>query len=121
MYKPKNNHGIKRLINSVKFSSQGLIATFHSEAAFRQEAYIGIILVPLSFFIANNPIEWLLLITSYLLILLTEILNASIEAVVDRFGPEQHQLSGKAKDAGSAAVLIAILIAVLTWGGIWFF
>lgn len=121
MYKPPNNTGMKRLINAAKFSLQGFRATFKSEEAFRQECYIGILLVPLSFYIADTAIEWILLIASFLLILLTEMLNSSIEAAVDRFGPEKHNLSGKAKDAGSAAVSIAIIIALITWLPIIFF
>ncbi|MGY0398925.1 MAG: diacylglycerol kinase [Ostreibacterium sp.] len=121
MHKPTNNTGIKRLLNAVKFSSQGFIATFRSEAAFRQECYLGIVLIPLSFFIADNIIEWILLIISFLVVLLAEMINSSIEAIVDRFGFEHHPLSGKAKDAGSAAVSIALIIALVTWLTIIFF
>lgn len=115
MHKPPNNTGMTRLMNAAKFSVQGFVATFRSEEAFRQECYAGIVLIPLSFLIADNALEWVLLVVSFLLILLTEMINSSIEAAVDRFGPERHQLSGKAKDAGSAAVSIAILIALVTW------
>ncbi len=115
MHKPANNTGFNRLINASKFSAQGFKSTFHSEAAFRQECYVGIIAFPLSFFIADNAIEWLLLISSFLLVMLSEIINSALEAVVDRFGADFHELSGKAKDAGSAAVAMAIIIAVITW------
>lgn len=115
MHKPPNNTGLKRLINAAKFSAQGFGATFRSEEAFRQECYVGIIAIPLSFFIASTIIEWILLVISFLIVLLTEMINSSIEAAVDRFGPEHNKLSGKAKDAGSAAVSIAIFIALATW------
>lgn len=112
--KPSNT-GLKRLIQAGKYSCQGLRATFQSEAAFRQECYAGLLALPLSFVIADNVIEWILLVGSFLLIMLTEIINSSIEATVDRFGGQRHELAGKAKDAGSAAVLVAIVIALLTW------
>lgn len=120
MLKPENNSGLRRIVNACRFSWQGLVATYQTEEAFRQECYCGIITVPLSFIIADNTVEWVLLILTYLLVLLTEIINSSIEATVDRFGGERHQLSGKAKDAGSAAVAMAILMAVLTWVAISF-
>lgn len=115
MNKPPNNTGLRRLINACKFSAQGFKATFKTEAAFRQECYLGLIALPLSFIIASTVIEWLLLVTSFLLIMLTEVINSALEAVVDRFGSEHHTLSGKAKDAGSAAVSIAIIMALLVW------
>lgn len=114
MNKP-NNTGLVRLLNACKFSAQGFKATFKTEAAFRQECHLGLIALPLSFILADNVIEWILLVGSFLLIMLTEILNSALEAVVDRFGNEHHDLSGKAKDAGSAAVSLAIIIALTTW------
>lgn len=107
--------GVGRLIKACKYSLQGFQSTFKTEAAFRQECYLGLIALPLSFIIADNVVEWLLLVISYLLIMLTEVINSALEAVVDRFGQEHHQLSGKAKDAGSAAVSVAIIIALTTW------
>lgn len=115
MNKPANNTGLRRLINACRFSYQGFVATFKTEAAFRQECYVGLFLIPLSIAIADNLIEWLLLIITFLLVLLTEIINSAIEATIDRFGSERHHLSGKAKDATSAAVAVALLCAVLTW------
>ncbi len=115
MNKPENNVGFKRLINATKFSAQGFKSTFRTEEAFRQECYVAIFALPLSFFIADNIIEWVLLVISFLLLMLTEIINSAIESTVDRFGSDYHELSGKAKDAGSAAVAIAILIVSITW------
>lgn len=107
--------GLKRILHARKYSWQGLLATYRSEAAFRQECYAGVILLPLSFVIANTVIEWILLVLTFFLVLLAEIINSAIEATVDRFGGEHHELAGKAKDTASAAVLIAIVIALLTW------
>lgn len=118
MNKPKNNTGIRRLLNATRFSIQGFKSTFKTEAAFRQECYLGLIALPVSFFIASSTIEWVLLITSFLLLMLVEVINSAIEATVDRFGDEYHNLSGKAKDAGSAAVAIAIFIVFITWSSI---
>lgn len=115
MNKPPNNTGLRRIVNACKFSAQGFKATFKTEAAFRQECYLGLIALPLSFIIANTVIEWILLVSSFLLVMLTEILNSALEAVVDRFGSEHHELSGKAKDAGSAAVSVSLIIAALVW------
>ncbi len=83
-YKPVNNTGLRRILNASKFSWQGLRATYRSEAAFRQECYVGVLALPLSFLLADNVLEWVLLITSFLLVLLTEIINSAIEATVDR-------------------------------------
>lgn len=118
MNKPKNNTGIRRLLNATRFSIQGFKSTFKTEAAFRQECYLGLIALPVSFFIASSTIEWVLLITSFLFLMLVEVINSAIEATVDRFGDEYHNLSGKAKDAGSAAVAIAIFIVFITWSSI---
>ncbi|PID66947.1 MAG: diacylglycerol kinase [Gammaproteobacteria bacterium] len=113
MNKPENNTGWRRLLNAGKFSYQGLVATFRSEAAFRQECFVGLLALPLSFWLADSIVEWLLLVASFLLVMLVEIINSAIEAAIDRFGDEYHVLSGKAKDAGSAAVAIAILRDVI--------
>lgn len=121
MNKPENNTGLRRILNATRFSYQGLRATFKTEAAFRQECFVGLFALPLSFWLADTAVEWILLLGSFLLVMLIEVINSAIEATVDRFGNEHHELSGKAKDAGSAAVSIAIFIAVLTWGGIAFF
>lgn len=115
-HKPKNNTGIKRLLNAGKFSWQGLGATYQSEAAFRQECWATLILLPLSVIIADSLAMWTALVVSWLLVMLVELLNSAIEAVVDRIGCEHHPLSGKAKDIGSAAVLLALIIAALVWG-----
>ena len=91
-------------------------ACWRNEAAFRQEVAATIILVPLGLWLGDSGIERALLVGSWLFVLVVELLNSGIEAVVDRIGPERHELSGRAKDIGSATVLLTILIAALTWG-----
>jgi len=114
------NTGITRLRKAAVFSWQGFRAAYHFEEAFRQEVWLAIVLVPTAFFVADTALERIVLIVSVLLLMLTEILNSAIEAVVDRFGGEQHELSGRAKDMGSAAVFLAMVIVAVSWGLILF-
>ncbi len=109
------NTGLSRVIKSMGYSWQGLRATFKYEAAFRQEVALLLILVPLALWLGDSGVEYVLLIGSCLLVLIVELLNSAIEAVVDRFGGEIHELSGRAKDMASAAVSIALLNVVLVW------
>ena len=102
--------GIKRIINATVFSWQGLCAAYRHEEAFRLEAWLCLVLVPLGLYLGDGGVEKALLVGSVILLPLIEILNSAIEAVVDRFGDEQHELSGRAKDMGSAAVALAILL-----------
>ncbi len=113
--------GIKRIINATVFSWQGLCAAYRHEEAFRPEAWLCLVLVPLGLYLGDGGVEKALLVGSVILLPLIEILNSAIEAVVDRFGDEQHELSGRAKDMGSAAVALAILLAGLTWILVLFF
>ncbi len=107
--------GLERLIKATGYSCQGLKAAFKNEAAFRLEVYLSIILIPLGICLGETGIERALLIGSILLVVIVELINSGIEAVVDRFGGEQHELSGRAKDVGSAAVLIALTNVVAIW------
>ncbi len=118
-----NQHakGIERLQNATKFSIAGFKATWQHEEAFRQEVLLFIVACPAAFFLAKNSVEIIILIGCIILILLTELLNSAIEAVVDRIGLEQHELSGRAKDIGSAAVMLSLIWAVITWAIILFF
>jgi len=109
---------ICRLIKATKHSLQGLLATFQNEWAFRFECYIGIVVIPLAIYLADSLIEYLLLIGSWLLLLIVELLNSGIEAVVDRISEQHHELSGRAKDCGSAAVFITVICASLVWSAI---
>lgn len=108
--------GLSRVFHAMIYSWQGLKATFKHEVAFRQEIALVVILIPLALWLTSDAIEISLLIGSLLLVLIVELLNSAIEAIVDRFGSELHKLSGRAKDIGSAAVLIALLNAVIIWG-----
>lgn len=115
MVKPGKT-GLTRIIHAFGYSMQGFRAALKHEAAFRQELLLVIILIPLAFFITQDAVKLALLISTPLLVLVVEILNSAIEAVVDRFGEEHHELSGRAKDMGSAAVFISLVIVVIVWG-----
>jgi diacylglycerol kinase (ATP) len=108
--------GFKRLFKAFGFSIQGLTAAFRNEAAFRQEIYLSLILVPLGFYLGQTGVERALLVSAILLVLIVELVNSGMEAVVDRFGGEHHELSGRAKDVGSAAVLVALINVLMVWG-----
>jgi len=109
------NRGFLRFIEAAKFSSQGLKAAYKNEEAFRQEVWLGLILLPLAFVFADSGVELALLIGSLILVLIVELLNSAIEAVVDRISLEKHELSGRAKDIGSAAVSFALLNVGVVW------
>jgi diacylglycerol kinase (ATP) len=110
--------GIKRLINACIFSAAGYKAAWQNEEAFRLEVIIFVITTPLALWLGQSTIEKLLLIGSVVLVLLVELLNSAVEAVVDRVGFEHHELSGRAKDIGSAAVNLSLAWAAITWAAI---
>lgn len=110
------NTGINRVIKAAGYSWQGLKAAFRHEAAFRQELALAVVLLPLAVWLSQDAVQLALMIASLLLVMIVEIINSAIEAVVDRFGGEQHELSGRAKDMGSAAVMLALICAAVTWG-----
>ena len=99
----------------IGYSAAGLKAAFINEQAFRQELYALIILIPLGLWLGENGTERALLISSLLLVPIVELLNSAVEAVVDRIGSEQHELSGRAKDIGSAAVFLTIILTCMVW------
>ncbi len=107
--------GITRIIAATGYSWKGLQAAYKHEAAFRQELLLTAIGIPLAIWLAQSSLQLLLLILPLLLLLLVELANSAIEAVVDRFGGEMHELSGRAKDMGSAMVMLAIIMLVLSW------
>ena len=115
------NTGLKRIVKAAVYSWQGFTAAYQHEEAFRQELLLAVILIPIAFMLGDNGIEQALMIGSVLLLLLVEVLNSALEAVVDRFGGEMHELSGRAKDMGSAAVFLAIVIMGVTWLLVLFF
>jgi len=107
--------GLRRLVDATGYSLRGLHACWRGEAAFRQEVLLCVLLLPFSFLIAATPTQWLLLVAPLFLLLIVELLNSAVESVVDRIGPELHTLSGQAKDMGSAAVLLCLLLLTLSW------
>lgn len=107
---------IGRIRRAGQYSISGLRAALSTEAAFRQEVIGALLLVPSGLWFGRNGIERTLLIGSVVLVLIVELLNSAVESVVDRVGLERHVLSGRAKDMGSAAVLLAIGLVLMTWG-----
>ncbi len=110
-----NTTGFIRIIKAAGYSWKGLRAAWINEAAFRQEGVAVLLAVVIACWLDVDAITRVLLISSVMLVMIVEILNSAIEAVVDRIGSEYHELSGRGKDMGSAAVLIAIIVAVITW------
>ncbi|MFC7412018.1 diacylglycerol kinase [Larsenimonas suaedae] len=115
--KPQHT-GFSRLLHSTRYSLQGLLAGWRHEAALRLELVLLVVLFPISFWLADTMMQWMMLMMSALFVISVELLNSAIEAVVDRIGLEKNELSGRAKDFGSAAVLTASLMAATVWGGL---
>lgn len=107
--------GIRRIVDATGYSFKGLKAAWLNEAAFRQESVLLLVSIVIAFLMPVGIVERVLLIGSVALVLIVELVNSAIEAVVDRVGSEWHELSGRAKDIGSAAVFITLLLAALTW------
>ncbi len=112
----KGKQGLTRLINALGYSKDGLSAAWKNEAAFREEVMLAAITLPLAFYLGKTGIERALLAGSIIFILIVEILNSAVEAVVDKASPEKHELAKRAKDMGSAAVLLSLLSAAVVWG-----
>ncbi|HFF8432853.1 diacylglycerol kinase [Serratia marcescens] len=108
--------GLTRIIKAAGYSYKGLSAAWQHEAAFRQELVVALLAIILAVWLDVGAIARILLIGSVALVMIVEILNSAIEAVVDRIGSEHHELSGRAKDMGSAAVSLAIVLALFVWG-----
>ena len=109
------NIGFKRLVNAFFYSIAGFKAAWKNEEAFRQEILAGIIVVPAGFLLGITGTQRAILILSYFIIVLVELLNTAVEATVDRVGMEKNELSGRAKDLGSAAVFLSICVAAIVW------
>lgn len=105
-----------RVVRAFGYSLAGLRAAYNEESAFRQELLLVAVLAPLGLWLGRDGVERSLLVGSLLVVLIVELLNSAVEATVDRIGPENHEFSGRAKDLGSAAVLLSLLAAVLVWG-----
>jgi diacylglycerol kinase (ATP) len=111
----KGNKGITRAFRAAINSWNGLIYALKEESAFRQELGLSLVLIPLAIYLPVTPIEKILLIASVILVLIIELLNSSVEAAIDRISFEVHDLSKRAKDYGSAAVMLALLLCAFTW------
>ncbi len=111
----KSQAGLGRLIRAVGYSSAGFRHALRHEAAIRQELLALVVLVPAALYLPVSRLERLVLVLSMLLVMLVELINSAIEAAIDRISAERHPLSGQAKDLGSAAVAVALLMTVLCW------
>lgn len=111
----KGKQGLVRLFNALGYSRDGLAAAWKNEAAFREEVLLAVVAIPLAIFLGHSGIERALLIGSIVLILIVEILNSGLEAIVDKASPEKHELAKQAKDMGSAAVLLSLINAAVVW------
>ena len=111
----KGKTGLTRLWNALGYSRDGIKAAWQNEAAFREEILLAAIAIPLAIFLGKTGVDRAMLIGSIILILIVEILNSSIEAIVDKASPETHELAKRAKDMGSAAVLFSLLNAAIIW------
>ncbi len=107
--------GLRRIRNALRYSIDGLNAAYRHEAAFRQEVWLAAVLIPLALWLPAGGVGKALMIASVLLVLIVELLNSAVEAVVDRVSLEKHELAKRAKDAGSAAVLVALVNVVVIW------
>lgn len=114
MGKPGNT-GVRRIINAMFFSFAGIKTAWQNEAAFRQESLLCVVLIPAGVWLGQNAVERALLIGSCLIVLIVELLNTAVEFVVDRVGTDHHRLSGQAKDLGSAAVFMSLVLVVVIW------
>ena len=108
--------GPGRMLKAAVWSLQGLRAAWLHESSFRLEVYLLVVLGPLGLWLGDNGVERALLVGSCLLVLAMELLNSAVEAVIERYGAEFHELAGRAKDMGSAAVFVVMLNVLLTWG-----
>jgi diacylglycerol kinase (ATP) len=112
----KGKTGLTRLINAFGYSMEGLKAAYQNEDAFRQEVKLAIVLIPLAIYLGRSGMERALMIACVLLVIIVELLNSSVEATVDRISFDHHMLAKRAKDIGSAAVLLSLLNLAVVWG-----
>ena len=104
-----------RLRRATGYSLKGLRAAFHNEQAFRLEVYALLVIIPAGLGLGDDRVEKSLLIGSWLIVMITELMNSAMEAVVDRIGSDEHELSGRAKDVASAAVMVALILTAIIW------
>ncbi len=108
--------GPRGVFNATVWSLKGLAACWRHESSFRLEVYLFVLLAPAGFLLGRGAIEVILLVGSLLLVLSAELLNSAVEAVIERYGAERHELAGRAKDMGSAAVFVLMMNVLLVWG-----
>lgn len=111
----KGKTGLRRVWNAMFYSLEGLKAAYRHEDAFRQEFWLAVVLIPLALFLPSSGLGKALMIASVLMVLIVELLNSAVEATVDRVSLEHHRLAKRAKDIGSAAVMISLLNVVIVW------
>ncbi|MFA6040646.1 MAG: diacylglycerol kinase [Methylophilus sp.] len=116
----KGKTGLRRLMNAFGYSLDGFRAAFKHEDAFRQEVFLALVLIPLAIYLEHETLHRVLMVGSVFLVLIVELLNSAVEAVVDRVSIERHALAKRAKDIGSAAVFVALSNVVMTWSLILF-
>jgi diacylglycerol kinase (ATP) len=112
----KGKTGFRRLLNAFGYSMAGIKAAYQNEDAFRQEVIMAIVLIPLALYLGRTGLECAVMIASVMLVIIVELINSSIEATVDRISLENHLLAKRAKDIGSAAVLLSLFSLVIVWG-----
>ncbi|GAL06157.1 diacylglycerol kinase [Photobacterium aphoticum] len=110
--------GITRIMNATVYSMQGLKAAWQNEAAFRQESVLLLVAIAITSLLPVSLYEQVAMLACIVLVMIVELMNSAIEAVVDRIGPERHELSGRAKDIGSAAVFVAMVLTGMVWAAI---
>lgn len=113
-----NGGGLMRVVKAARCSMLGLSAAWQHESAFRQELMLAMLFTPLGLWLGQTMEQRILLVGSMVLVIIVELLNSAVEAAIDRIGPERHELSGRAKDLGSAAVFLALWMVALIWGAI---
>lgn len=111
----KGRTGLDRILHAAGYSAAGLRQAYQGESAFRQETWLAVVMLPLAFVVGRSWVEVALLAGSVVMVMVVELLNSAVEAVVDRIGFEHHELSGRAKDFGSAAVMLALLLTAGIW------
>jgi diacylglycerol kinase (ATP) len=116
----KGKTGVERVVRAAGYSIEGLRAAYVGESAFRQEFWLAVVMVPAAFWVGRNWIETALLVGTVLIVMIVELLNSAVEAAIDRVSFELHDLSKRAKDFGSAAVMLALVLCGGTWvAAIW--
>lgn len=111
----EKNTGLRRVVLALWYSFKGLVATYRHESAFRQELWLVVFMSPVAFWIGDSLLESTILIGTLFLVLIVELLNSALESIVDRIGFEHNELAGRAKDQGSAAVLLSLVLALIIW------